>query len=49
MGSMKDLMLDIEAERFDEWLAENYPDVVPDSEEWEHAANGACQGSCRLS
>ncbi len=39
MGSMKDLMLDIEAERFDEWLAENYPDVVPDSEEWEHAAN----------
>lgn len=39
MGSMKDLMLDIEAERFDEWLAENYPDVVPDSEEWEQAAN----------
>lgn len=39
MGSMKDLMLDIEAERFDEWLAENYPDVAPDSEEWEQAAN----------
>ncbi|MEL5597103.1 hypothetical protein [Serratia ureilytica] len=39
MGGMKDLMMDIEAERFDEWLAENYPDVIPDSEEWEHAAN----------
>ncbi|PTA87959.1 hypothetical protein C9415_25710 [Kluyvera sp. Nf5] len=39
MESMKDLMLDIEAERFDEWLAENYPDVIPDSDEWEQAAN----------
>nr|WP_237162873.1 hypothetical protein [Serratia symbiotica]CDS58919.1 conserved hypothetical protein [Serratia symbiotica] len=38
MGSMKDLMLDIEAERFDEWFAENYPDVIPDSEEWEQEA-----------
>lgn len=36
---MKDSILDIEAERFDEWLAENYPEVVPDSEEWEQAAN----------
>lgn len=42
MGSMKDLMLDIEAERFDEWLEENHPDVAPDSEEWEHAANLYC-------
>ena len=39
MGSMKDQMMDIEAERFDKWLAENYPDVVPGSEEWEQAAN----------
>lgn len=26
---MKDMMIDIEAERFNEWLEENYPDVVP--------------------
>jgi len=39
MGSIKDLMLDLEAERFDEWLEENYPDVVPDSEQWEQAAS----------
>ncbi|POE07494.1 hypothetical protein BV921_19025 [Pectobacterium odoriferum] len=39
MGSMKDQLMDIEAERFDEWVAENYPDVIPDSEEWEQAAN----------
>ncbi|WP_426768806.1 hypothetical protein [Erwinia aphidicola] len=39
MGSMKGLMLDIEAERFDEWLAENYPNVPAGSEEWEQAAN----------
>ena len=39
MGSMKDSMLDIEAERFDEWLEENYPDIVPGSEEWDQAAN----------
>lgn len=38
MGSIKDLMLDLEAERFDEWLEENYPDLVPDSEEWEQEA-----------
>ena len=36
---MKDMMIDIEAERFNEWLEENYPDVVPESEEWEQAAN----------
>lgn len=39
MGSMKEYMHDLEAERFDEWLEEHYPDVVPDSEEWEQAAN----------
>lgn len=42
MGSVKDQLLDIEAERFDEWLEENHPDVVPGSEEWEHAANLYC-------
>nr|WP_239991069.1 hypothetical protein [Enterobacter sp. GER_MD16_1505_Eko_090] len=36
---MKDQMMDIESERFDKWLAENSPDVVPGSEEWEQAAN----------
>lgn len=39
MGGAKDYLLDIEAERFDEWLEENHPDVVPGSEEWEQAAN----------
>ena len=42
MGSMKDLMQEIEAERFDGWLEDNYPDVVPGSEEWEQAANLYC-------
>ena len=42
MGSMKDQMMDIESERVDKWLAENYPDVVPGSEEWEQAANLYC-------
>ncbi|MCR3693403.1 hypothetical protein M8449_26350, partial [Citrobacter freundii] len=36
---MKDMMIDIEAERFNEWLEENYPDIVPESEAWEEAAN----------
>ncbi|QEM94345.1 hypothetical protein FEI17_27360 (plasmid) [Kosakonia radicincitans] len=39
MGSMKEYMQDLEAERLDEWLEENFPDIVPDSEEWEQAAN----------
>lgn len=39
MGSVKDQLLDIESERFDEWLEENHPDVVPGSEEWEHITN----------
>ena len=34
MGCMKEYMQDLEAERFDEWLEENYPDVNPNSEEW---------------
>lgn len=42
MGSVKDQLLDIEAERFDEWLEENYPNVIPKSEEWEQAANLYC-------
>ncbi|HBU3559327.1 TPA: hypothetical protein MCW34_005570, partial [Klebsiella pneumoniae] len=36
---MKDMMIDIEAERFNEWLEGNYPDIVPESEAWEEAAN----------
>lgn len=39
MGIMNDMMIDIEAEQFNEWLEENYPDVVPKSEAWEQAAN----------
>lgn len=39
MSSMKEYMHDLEAERFDEWLEENYPEVVSNSEEWEQAAN----------
>ena len=42
MGCMKEYMQDLEAERFDEWLEENYPDVNPNSEEWEQAANLYC-------
>lgn len=38
MGSEKDSILDFEAARFDEWLDENHPDVVPGSEEWDQAA-----------
>lgn len=37
MGSMKDYMLDLEAERFKEWFAEQYPDAQPGGEEWEQA------------
>lgn len=29
---MKGIMIDIEAERFNKWLEENYPDIVPESE-----------------
>lgn len=38
MASMKDSMLDTEANRFDKWPKENYPNVVPGSEEWEQEA-----------
>ncbi|HBW4287341.1 TPA: hypothetical protein MI944_22495 [Klebsiella pneumoniae] len=34
---MKDYMLDLEAERFKEWFAEQYPDAQPGGEEWEQA------------
>ncbi|HHO9701273.1 hypothetical protein [Citrobacter braakii] len=37
MGSMKDYMLDLEAERFEAWFAEQYPDAEPGGEEWEQA------------
>ena len=36
---MKGMTIDIEAERFNDWLEENYPDIVPESEAWEQAAN----------
>jgi len=34
---MKEYMLDIEAERFEVWFAEQYPDAQPGGEEWEQA------------
>lgn len=37
MGSMKEYMLDLEAERFEAWFAEQYPDAQPGGEEWEQA------------
>ena len=45
---MKDMMIDIEAERFNEWLEENYPDIVPESEAWEEAANLYLQWSSNI-
>lgn len=42
MGNMKEYMQALEAERFDEWLEDNYPDVIPNSEEWEQATNLYC-------
>ncbi|HBR2076195.1 TPA: hypothetical protein L9M69_005102 [Klebsiella pneumoniae] len=36
---MKGIMIDIEAERFNKWFEENYPDIVPESEAWEQAVN----------
>ncbi|WP_187488599.1 hypothetical protein [Duffyella gerundensis] len=35
MGSMKEHMMDLEMARFETWAAEHYPDVQPDTEEWE--------------
>jgi len=34
---MKDYMLDLEAERFEAWFAEQYPDAQTGGEEWEQA------------
>ena len=39
MGSMKEHMMDLEQERFEAWAAEHYPDVAPDSPEWEQIGN----------
>ena len=39
MGNMKDYILDLEIERFDEWIEDNYPDIICGSEEWEQAAH----------
>lgn len=39
ISHMKGMTIDIEAERFNDWLEENYPDIVPESEAWEQAAN----------
>lgn len=37
MGSLKEYMLDLEAERFEAWFSEQYPDAQPGGEEWERA------------
>lgn len=37
MSSMKEYMLDLEAERFEAWFAEKYPDALSGGEEWEQA------------
>lgn len=37
MGSMKEYMLDLEAERFEAWFSEQYPDAQRGGEEWEQA------------
>ncbi|MBC3947882.1 hypothetical protein H8S21_21375 [Erwinia persicina] len=39
MSSTKEHMMDLEAERFEAWAAENHPDVSPDSSEWEQICN----------
>lgn len=39
MGSMKEHMMDLQEERFLAWAAEHYPDVSPDTPEWEQIAN----------
>ncbi|OAD97824.1 hypothetical protein [Pantoea sp. OXWO6B1] len=35
MGSAKELMLELQQERFEAWAAEKYPEVQPDTPEWE--------------
>ncbi|WP_019843180.1 hypothetical protein [Escherichia coli] len=37
MGGMKEYMQDLEAERFEEWFSEQYPDAQTGGEEWEQA------------
>ncbi|MDU6432686.1 MAG: hypothetical protein E6556_07005 [Pantoea sp.] len=39
MGSMKEHMMDLQEARFLEWAAEHYPDVSPDTPEWEQIGN----------
>ena len=39
MGSMKEYMMDLQEERFETWAAEHYPEVSPDTPEWEQIAN----------
>lgn len=39
MGSMKEYFMEMEAERFEAWAEEHYPDVEPDTPEWETIAN----------
>lgn len=39
MGSMKEYMMELEMERFEAWAADHYPDVSPDTPEWEQICN----------
>ncbi|PNM36679.1 hypothetical protein AL478_001095 [Klebsiella pneumoniae] len=38
MGSMKELLFEMQEERRDEWIAENYPDAEEGTPEWDAAA-----------
>lgn len=38
MGSMKELMFEMEEERANQWIEENFPDVEEDTPEWDMAA-----------
>lgn len=38
MGSMKELLFEMQEERANEWIAENYPDAEEGTPEWEMAA-----------
>jgi hypothetical protein len=38
MGSMKELLFDMQEERADEWIAENYPEAEEGTPEWDAAA-----------
>lgn len=39
MGSMKELLFEIQEERRDEWIADNFPDVEEDTPEWSMASD----------